>query len=86
MVHPGTYAESPTIAAANVTLNSVNNINSNTNITGTLTIATGATNCRVNAMGISTTTVSGTAGVNFSNCSLGTFTHSSRTYEWNWTL
>jgi hypothetical protein len=77
VIHPGTYAESPTISTANMTLSAATSFGSTTNvqITGTTTISN-ATNVKVQGIAFSTLTVSGTSIVTFINCNLGTFTHS----------
>jgi hypothetical protein len=72
IVHPGTYSESPTVSASNVTISSASGVGATTTISGTLTIGTSGTGCTVNNLNITTLTISGTAAANINNCKITT--------------
>jgi hypothetical protein len=73
VVHPGTYAESPTIATK-VLLRTANGplYSEGPFINGTLTIATGATTTQVSGLSIATLDITGTAAPTITNCNIST--------------
>ena len=72
IVHPGTYSESPTVAASNVTISAASGTGPSTTISGTLTIGTSGTGAVLNGLNITTLTISGTAAANINNCKITT--------------
>jgi hypothetical protein len=72
IVHPGTYSESPTVAASNVTISAASGTGPATTISGTLTIGTSGTGAVLNGLNITTLTISGTAAANINNCKITT--------------
>jgi hypothetical protein len=69
IVHPGTYTESPTVSAANVTIATSELTGANTQISGTLTLSAAA---RVSGLKMTNLTITGSGNTYISNCTVDT--------------
>lgn len=69
LVHPGTYTESPTVSAANVTIATSELTGANTQINGTLTLSAAA---RVSGLKMNNLTITGSGNTYISNCTVDT--------------
>jgi hypothetical protein len=69
IVHPGVYAESPTVTTTNTTIATFELTGANTQITGTLTLSAAA---RVSGIKLTNLTITGSGNTYISNCTVDT--------------
>jgi len=69
IVHPGVYAESPTVTTTNTTIATAELTGANTQITGTLTLSAAA---RVSGIKLTNLTITGSGNTYISNCTVDT--------------
>ena len=69
IVHPGNYAESPTVSSANTTIATSELTGANTQISGTLTLSAAA---RVSGIKLTNLTITGSGNTYISNCTVDT--------------
>jgi hypothetical protein len=69
VVHPGVYAESPTVTTTNTTIETTELTGANTQITGTLTLSAAA---RISGLKITNLTITGSGNTYISNCTVDT--------------
>ena len=69
IVHPGVYAESPTVSSTNTTITTLELTGANTELTGTLTLSAAA---RVSGLKMANLTITGSGSAYISNCTVDT--------------
>ena len=69
IVHPGVYAESPTVSSTNTTITTQELTGANTELTGTLTLSAAA---RVSGLKMANLTITGSGSAYISNCTVDT--------------
>jgi hypothetical protein len=69
IVHPGVYAESPTVSTTNTTITTLELTGANTELTGTLTLSAAA---RISGLKMANLTITGSGSAYISNCTVDT--------------
>jgi hypothetical protein len=69
IVHPGVYAESPTVSSTNTTITTLELTGANTELTGTLTLSAAA---RISGLKMANLTITGSGSAYISNCTVDT--------------
>ena len=69
IVHPGVYAESPTVSSTNTTITTLELTGANTELTGTLTLSAAA---RISGLKMANLTMTGSGSAYISNCTVDT--------------
>jgi hypothetical protein len=69
ILHPGVYAESPTVSSTNTTITTLELTGANTELTGTLTLSAAA---RVSGLKMANLTITGSGSAYISNCTVDT--------------
>jgi hypothetical protein len=69
IMHPGVYAESPTVSATNTTITTLELTGANTELTGTLTLSAAA---RISGLKMNNLTITGSGSTYISNCTVDT--------------
>jgi len=70
IVHPGEYKENVTVASGNTTISTTELTGANTLLSGSLTIGTLGSGCRISGLKMSNLVISGTAQAYISNCTI----------------
>jgi hypothetical protein len=69
ILHPGVYAESPTVSSTNTTITTLELTGANTELTGTLTLSAAA---RISGLKMANLTMTGSGSAYISNCTVDT--------------